>query len=107
GVWFVPLVAVNTPDLLPAAIAAALNFSFYGPDDPRTQLLDYLHDKALLLLLDNAEHLLDGIGLLSDLLAQAALVKFLVTSRERLHVQEEWVLTMEDVAFPRYEMGDV
>src|SRR5262245_56923704 len=69
GVWLVPLAPLNTPDLLPAAIAGALQFSFLSTDDPKRQLLHYLRDKNLLLLLDNAEHLLEGIELLSDILA--------------------------------------
>jgi DNA-binding SARP family transcriptional activator len=58
GVFFVPLAAVGTPDSIVPAIASALDFTFYGQGDPIEQLLNYLRRKALLLVLDNFEHLL-------------------------------------------------
>src|SRR5512134_1193204 len=63
GVWFVALVGVNAPALLVPAIASAVNCQFQGPADPQSQLLHYLRGKRALLLLDNAEHLLEGVGL--------------------------------------------
>jgi predicted ATPase len=84
------------------AIADALGFTFYGPSEPKAQLLNYLRDKQLQLVLDNVEHLLDGAGLVTEILHCAPDVKLLVTSREQLNVQEEWVfevmglLTLEE-----------
>ncbi len=45
----------------------------------------------MLLLLDNCEHLLDGMGLVGDVLAAAPHLKILATSRERLHLSGETV----------------
>ena len=42
GVWFVPLTPVGSPRHAVQAIAAGVGFSFRGPSDPWTQLLDYL-----------------------------------------------------------------
>jgi predicted ATPase len=53
----------------------------------------------MLLVLDNCEQLIDGIGWLSELLANAPGIKLLVTSRERLQLAEEWIYdvpTLED-----------
>ena len=94
GVAFVPLAAVESPALLAATIADAVGFSFYGTGEPRTQLLDYLREKELLLILDNLEHLVDDVRLVLDLLAHAPLLKVLVTSRERLQLQGEWVVEL-------------
>src|SRR5262245_12967591 len=58
GVYFVPLAPVNSPELLVSAIAGALKVSFYGQEDPVAQIVRFLRDKHLLLLLDNFEHLL-------------------------------------------------
>src|SRR5262245_17225564 len=69
GVYFVPLAPVNSPDLVASAIAGALKVSFYSQEDPAVQLVRYLHDKPVLLLLDNFEHLLAATDLLVDLLA--------------------------------------
>ena len=105
GVFFVPLAPVGSPDLLATAIADALQISFYGSEDPGLQFVRHLREKELLLVLDNFEHLLAGIDLLTQILDAAPAVKLLVTSRERLNVQEEWVFELEGLAFPQ-EPGD-
>ena len=100
GAHFVTLAPVNSADLLIFAIGGALDFSFYGQGIPVAQLIDYLHEKTLLLVLDNFEHLLDGAPLLVDLLDGAPRLKLLVTSRERLNLQEEWVMPIEGMDYP-------
>jgi predicted ATPase/DNA-binding SARP family transcriptional activator len=58
GVFFVPLAPVSGPELLVPTIANALNIAFYSGGDAKQQLLTYLREKQLLLVLDNFEHLL-------------------------------------------------
>ena len=60
GTVFVPLQPLPRSDLLVPTIAQAVGMTFYGDGDLHQQLLDYLHDKTLLLILDNFEHVLDG-----------------------------------------------
>ncbi len=103
GVYLVSLQPLNSSDLIISTIAEALHFQFYPGGEPRQQLLDYLREKSLLLVLDNFEHLLDGVGLVSDLLASAPHVKVLVTSRARLNLVEEWVLEVKGLAYPANE----
>lgn len=103
GVFFVSLAGVGSPDLLISAIATALDFTFYGSADLKTQLLAHLQSKTMLLLLDNCEHLLDGIELVSDLLAAAPNVKVLATSREPLNLREEWLHLLHGMSFPADE----
>src|SRR5207247_6691784 len=91
GVHFVSLAPVSSADSLAFAIGSSLGFSFYGQDTPAVQLLNYLREKTILLMLDNFEHLLEGTPLLLNLLAGAPRLKLLITSRERLNVQGEWV----------------
>lgn len=104
GVWYVPLTAVENGRFLPTAIAQALNFAFHGSQDPAEQLLNYLRQKELLLLLDNYEQLLEsensGLNFLGDILRQAPLVKLFITSRERLHLYEEWVFDVPGLRYP-------
>jgi predicted ATPase/DNA-binding NarL/FixJ family response regulator len=100
GVYLVPLQPLTSPEYIVPAIAEALNFQFYTGGEPKQQLLNFLREKSLLLLLDNFEHLLDGLDILTDLLACAVGVKILTTSRERLNLREEWVLNVEGLAFP-------
>jgi len=100
GVYFVPLQSVAAPEFIGPAVAQAIGFSFYGSDDPREQLFDYLRDRQMLLVVDNVEHLLPGGELLAELLARAPDVKLLVTSREVLGLREEWVRPVRGLAFP-------
>jgi predicted ATPase/DNA-binding CsgD family transcriptional regulator len=87
--------------LIVSAIAEALDFELYQTDDARRLLLDYLREQTLLLVLDNFEHLLDGARFISDLLADAPGVKVLVTSREALNLQEEWLYPVKGMRFPQ------
>ncbi|MCP4288070.1 MAG: AAA family ATPase [Gammaproteobacteria bacterium] len=100
GVWFISLVGVESAELLVSAIANALNLAFHGQTPAKTQLLNYLREKEMLLLLDNYEHLLPQTGLLSRILVQAPAVKLLVTSRQRLNLREEWLFELEGLPYP-------
>ncbi|MCL4863265.1 MAG: hypothetical protein KJZ93_27925, partial [Caldilineaceae bacterium] len=100
GVFFVALAGVGSPDLLVSTIAAALDFTFYGSGEPKSQLLDYLKARSPLVVLDNCEHLLAGIELVSDLLAAAPGVKVLATSREPLNLREEWLHPLSGLSYP-------
>ena len=94
GVHFVPLTSVASSDLLPAAVAASLGFevdSQFSGFAAREQLLDFLRARTTLLVLDNFEHLVEGSQLLAEIVEEAPGVAMLVTSRERLGIQSEWV----------------
>ncbi len=106
GAAFVPLAPVDSVGSIIPAIAEALRFGFYGPGDPQLQLLNYLHDKQLLLILDNVEHLLEAAGLWVEILQRARRVKLLLTSREALNLQGEWVLGVEGLPIPEDDQVD-
>lgn len=98
--YWVPLQPLTSPDFIVFAIANTLDLEFYGHVPPRQQLLEYLREKSFLMVLDNFEHLLEGVPLLADLLAGAPGIRLLVTSRERLHLVEEWVVEVGGLAYP-------
>ncbi len=108
GVYFVSLAPLSSAELMIPTIASVLDFTFYGPADLHTQLLGYLREKSMLLILDNFEHLLPtspadsgaALDLLADILQGAPAVKLLVTSRERLHLQREWVFEVQGLPLP-------
>ncbi|MBN1314846.1 MAG: tetratricopeptide repeat protein [Anaerolineales bacterium] len=100
GVYFVSLVEVPSPDLIIFKIADSLNFHFYRQQGQKQQLLDYLREKELLLILDNFDFLIEGAGLLTDILLVAPHIKILVTSRQRLNLRWEWLFTVPGLAFP-------
>ncbi|MBN1550501.1 diguanylate cyclase, partial [bacterium] len=68
GVFFIALTPVSSPEYVPAVIADALQFSFYSPIDPLKQLLNYLRERKVLLLMDNFDQIVDGACIVSDLL---------------------------------------
>lgn len=80
--------------------AEALQLAFPDVADPSQYLFDYLHEKAMLLVFDNYEQLLPDVAFLQALLAAAPGVKLFVTSRERLHLSQEWLLPLSGLAFP-------
>jgi predicted ATPase/DNA-binding SARP family transcriptional activator len=100
GVFFIPLAPLTSAEFLASTIAAALKFAFYGPDDPHVQLLNHLRKREALLVLDGFEHLLEGVGLVVDLLEHAPRLRLVVTSRERLNLQGEWTVEVGGMAFP-------
>ena len=100
GTVFVGLQSLTRSDLLVPTIAQALGLTFYGAGEPQDQLLDYLHDKTLLLILDNFEHLLDGTALVTTMLASAPGVTVLATSREALNLREEWLYPLKGMSTP-------
>ena len=68
GVLFISLSSLNSSNLIVSAIAEALNLSLQGTSDPTTLLLAFLKNKRILLILDNFEHLLDGVNIIGDIL---------------------------------------
>ena len=100
GVAFVPLASVSSADLLASAVADAVGFSFRPGEEPEHQLLSYLRDKSLLLVVDGMEHILEGAGFLGKILRRGRDVVLLVTSREKLKLREEWVRAVRGLAYP-------
>jgi predicted ATPase/DNA-binding SARP family transcriptional activator len=100
GVWFVPLSGVASADVLVSSIAAAVGLVFSGPNDPKVQLLNYLREKHMLLLLDNFEHLKAGSLLLEELITNAPHLKLIVTSRVVLELGSEWLFDLEGLSYP-------
>jgi predicted ATPase/DNA-binding SARP family transcriptional activator len=107
GIAFVPLAHVDALAHLAPAIASALGLPFHSDQDPKEQLLNYLRQKELLLVLDNLEHILECTGFLSAMLRHAPGVVLLTTSREKLNLHEEWVYEIDGLAYPRGEAMDV
>jgi predicted ATPase/DNA-binding CsgD family transcriptional regulator len=104
-VWFVPLASLGDAALIPGAIAQALGMRGTPGDALPSALAASLRDQPALLILDNFEHLLPGATLITDLLAYAAALKILVTSRTVLHLSGEHVLDVPPLALS--ESGQV
>lgn len=106
GAFFVPLSPISDPAQLAVAIGECLGLRFSGAGGPREQLLDYLRGRQMLLVLDNIEHLLEGVELIPALLRAAPKVTALVTTRERLGLDGELVYTLGGIAIPAGEADE-
>jgi DNA-binding SARP family transcriptional activator/predicted ATPase len=102
GVFFVPLVGVDSVTLLATAVASAVGLKFVGSLEPSAQLFNFLQNREILLVLDNFEHLLEESTWLVQLLRQAPGVKLLITSRETLNVQWERSLPLTGLNIPTH-----
>lgn len=103
GIYLVELAPLSSAEHIVPTIADAVGFRFSANGEPRQQLLDYFREKRLLLVMDNFEHMLAGATLVGDILAHAPHIKIIVTSRERLNLRGETVLTIGGMDFPDWE----
>jgi predicted ATPase/DNA-binding XRE family transcriptional regulator len=101
AISFVSFAGTSAPEFMVPAIADSLGFSFLGSTEPKSQLLNFLREKHVLLVLDNLEHLLEGVELLDDLLTHAPSIKILATSREQLNVRAEWTFEVQGLPVPQ------
>lgn len=99
GTFFVNLQPVETEAFLISAIADALDITLTSTESPLAIIHAHLADKQILLTLDNFEQLQEAAPVLSELLRETA-VKILVTSRETLNLQEEWLYPLGGMDFP-------
>ena len=108
GIYFISLASIDDSAFILAALADAIGFIFEQGPNPRQQLLDQLHDKNLLLVFDNFEHVLDATSLVIDILQTASDVSILVTSRERLNLNAETIYPLKGLSIPtRDSSGDL
>jgi predicted ATPase/DNA-binding CsgD family transcriptional regulator len=92
GVWYVDLVPVTDPVMIGVAIADALGLGEQPGRSPVDNVLGWFAERDTLLVLDNCEHLLDGVVVvLERLLISSPGLTVLATSRSRLLVPFEWV----------------
>ncbi|WP_261808480.1 LuxR C-terminal-related transcriptional regulator [Nonomuraea sp. C10] len=95
GVWFADLVPVTDPGLVATAVAGAVGLGEEPGRDLTESVAAALADRHALLVLDNCEHVLDGVALFTErLLAACPRVTVLATSRARLMVPFERVYTV-------------
>jgi non-specific serine/threonine protein kinase len=101
GVWLVELAALADAELVPQAVAYALGLKERAGQSFTDTLLGHLASKHLLLVLDNAEHLLASCAeLVRTLVQRCARLTVLVTSRERLGVLGELTYRVPSLSVP-------
>jgi len=101
GAQFISLASINSSAHVVPTIATSLGYNFQGQLKPKDQLMKYLREENLLLVLDNAEHLQDAATLFGEILLNAPGVKLLVTSREQMNLHGEWVFEIRGLPTPK------
>jgi predicted ATPase/DNA-binding winged helix-turn-helix (wHTH) protein len=100
AICFVDLSPLTDPALVTSAIASSLGLAV-STSDPQVGLLKFLRDKTLLFVLDNCEHVLEGVApIVEAIFSSAPRVHLLTTSREPLRARGEHVLRVRPLKVP-------
>jgi predicted ATPase/DNA-binding winged helix-turn-helix (wHTH) protein len=101
GVWAIELAPLTDPELVPVTVATALGLELaLGMASPLS-VATALRSKQLMLVLDNCEHVVETAARMAEALLQAnPAACVIVTSREPLRVEGEWVYPVPPLAVP-------
>ena len=102
GVVWVSLAGPSSAESLSLSLVSALRLPLSGQMTPQRQLLDFLQNKEMLLVIDNVTQVAEGQSqLLGQILAACPDVKLLVTSWEPLNLAAEWRFDLAGLSYPR------
>ena len=101
---FVALAPLDNPVLVAAAIASTLRVQEVPNRSLLETLIAYFKNKALLLILDNCEHVVTQAAIVADaLLGACPRLRILATSRESLRVAGEHSYRLPTLSIPSPE----
>jgi DNA-binding winged helix-turn-helix (wHTH) protein len=100
GVRLLDLSPLSSPSMIVSNLAGVFGLAL--PDQaPLDALCNYLSERQVLLVIDNAEHLVDSVASLCEhLLRCAPRLQILVTSRESLRAEGEWLQRLDALECP-------
>jgi|GEM_PF-1950922 len=110
GIYFIPLASIDDPNLILHQIADEIQLAPHAYYDLERHLRSYLSSKKILIILDNFEQLISNFdpsqnnlsrSIISKLLIDAKELKLVVTSRESLGIQKEFVYELVGLPFPK------
>lgn len=94
GVFFIGLADLSSSGDILQTVAEEVGVAYSSDEDPQTQLLKYLGPRRQLLVFDNFEHLSEGTPIVSEILRAAPHVKVIATSRSKLNLTGEAVMSL-------------
>lgn len=101
GVWFIDLAPITDGSQIERAIIAAFGMREEAGQAPLASLAEYVQSRALLLILDNCEHLVQDSARVADALLRAgSQIQILATSREALNIPGEAIYAVPTLALP-------
>ena len=102
GAWLMELGGLTDPEAVPDTVASVLAVPHEQGMTVTEALLKFVRSRPMLLVLDNCEHLLDGVARLVDAAVRAAPgLAVLSTSREALNVSGERIFAVQPLPVPR------
>lgn len=100
GVFYIELSPIKDPSLVASAIAQALEIK-ENPGEPLLQtIITQLHEKQLLLVIDNFEHVISAAPHVGSLISLCPRLKVLITSRRPLKINYENEFSVTPLTFP-------
>lgn len=105
GVYFTPLAPLTSSEQVVTTIADVVGLRFGDGSSPEEQLIAYLDDKKMLLILDNFEHVLPAAEMLGRLIAGASEITLLISSRARLNLRAECLYEVHGLNTPEISEG--
>ena len=100
GVWFVALATADDASLVISSLARTLGIKDIAGQPLIETIKVYLHEKNLLLILDNFEQVISAAPLVADLLLSAPETQIVVTSRTVLSIYGEQEYPIPPLALP-------
>jgi predicted ATPase len=92
GTWLVELASLSDPAMVATAVAGAVGIDLGVSEVSPARLAEAIARRRMLMVLDNCEHLLDGVAGLAEAIIRAGPAPcVLATSQERLHIEGEHV----------------
>lgn len=100
-VYMVDLASLHDADNVPDTFLAALDIREQSTRSAEEKLVDHLRERLALVLLDNCEHVVKEVAVLTArLLRWCPRLHLLATSREPLDIEGEHVYTVPPLKFP-------
>jgi len=101
GAWLCELAPVRDPAGVDDTVAAVFSVTARAGQSTCDALVEFLHGKQLLLVLDNCEHLIEAAAALAGNLARSCeRVVILATSREALEIEGERLVPVPSLRLP-------
>jgi DNA-binding SARP family transcriptional activator/predicted ATPase len=101
GACYVTLETFTSAEALATSLACMLGLGINDTAQSLEAVFEYLTHSEMLIVLDNFEQLLPaGAEILATLIARAPRTTFMVTSRARLNLREEWIVEVQGLSVP-------
>ena len=99
--WFVELVSLSDPGLVPSAVASILGLKLGGSEISPESVARAIGEKRVLLVLDNCEHVIDAAAAMAETLVRLCPhTTVLATSREVLRIAGEYLYYVSPLDVP-------